>query len=97
MAGACSPPSGTTLAQARKGSHDRESESEMNQSASIGQARMNPDRTIVLDLRASDGNATGDAQLSYKPGDPHYDEVLHHLGGLSPGEVKPVKPWDSRK
>lgn len=58
---------------------------------------MSEDRTIVLDLRASDGNAVGDARIIYKPGEPHYDEVLRHLGGLSPGEVKPVKPWDNRR
>jgi hypothetical protein len=24
---------------------------------------------------------------------PHYADLLRHLGGLAPGEVKPVMPW----
>jgi hypothetical protein len=63
--------------------------------ASIGSARMKPDGTIVLQLRATDpaSGAIGDAQFEYPPGHPHYEEVLKHIGGLKPGEEKPVPPW----
>lgn len=62
---------------------------------SIGMASMSTDRTISLQLRAEDdaGRAIGDALLVYKPGDTEYDEVLRHLGGMEPGEQKPVPPW----
>jgi hypothetical protein len=61
--------------------------------ASIGVARMAPDGTITLRLRASDHGMIGDGRLIYRPGDPCYARVLRHLGGLRPGEVKPVPPW----
>jgi hypothetical protein len=28
---------------------------------------------------------------------PHYDDLLGHLGGLSPGEVKAVMPWHAQE
>ncbi|MCB9543295.1 MAG: hypothetical protein H6703_12725 [Myxococcales bacterium] len=62
---------------------------------SIGSARMEPDGTLVLTLRAEDGAGTiGDAQFRYGKDHPQYQEVLDHLGGLTPGEEKPVPPWD---
>lgn len=62
--------------------------------ASIGAATMTPDRVIHLQLRAEgpDG-AIGDALINYAPGDPHYEQILAHLGGLQPGEEKPVPPF----
>jgi hypothetical protein len=55
---------------------------------------MKPDGTIVLQLRATDDSgAIGDGLITYLPGDPRYAEVLKHLGGLKPGESKPVPPW----
>ncbi|MCC6788642.1 MAG: hypothetical protein IT547_12450 [Hyphomonadaceae bacterium] len=62
--------------------------------ASIGVATMSAERVITLQLRAtSSGGAVGDALLTYAPGDPNYADVLTHLGGLEPGETKPVPPW----
>ena len=61
---------------------------------SIGVATMDPDGTIVLQLRAEGpGGAIGDALLRYPPSHEEYKEVLTHLGGLKPGESKPVPPW----
>lgn len=61
---------------------------------SIGTAEMRPDRTIVLRLVArSPGGARGHGTLEYKPTDPDYAKVLRHLGGLEPGQVKPVPPF----
>jgi hypothetical protein len=61
---------------------------------SIGSATMSADRTITLRLRAEDGRGSiGDGTLVYKPGSRDYEEVLGHVGGLKPGETKPVPPW----
>ncbi len=62
--------------------------------ASIGVATMEADGTIVLQLRAEGpGAALGDARLSYPRTHKDYDMVLKHVGGLKPGESKPVAPW----
>lgn len=62
---------------------------------SIGMAKMKPDGTIVLDLRAEEvgGMAIGIGRLEYAPSDPGYQGVLDHIGGLRQGETKPVPPW----
>lgn len=60
---------------------------------SIGGAKMLPDGTITLWLRATNGAAVGDAFFEYKPGDPDYEKIRAHLGGIKPGEDKPVPPW----
>ncbi|MBI4913799.1 MAG: hypothetical protein HY823_13775 [Acidobacteria bacterium] len=62
--------------------------------ATIGQATLAPDGTVILDLRAQGSGALGDAQFRYPPGHPEREGVLRHLGGLAPGEVKPVPPWE---
>ena len=60
----------------------------------IGEATMEADRTIVLYLRAeSAGGAVGHGMVTYAPGDPEYEDVLRHIGGLEPGQKKPVRPW----
>lgn len=66
----------------------------MTTERSIGSAQMLPDGTLVLDLRATGGGPVGDSRLVYKKDHPHYRQVLAHLGGLEPGETKPVPPWD---
>ena len=65
--------------------------------ASIGGATMEKDGTVVLRLRAEgEGGEVGDAQISYRPGDPQYQSILDHIGGLKPGEDKPVPPWPDK-
>lgn len=65
---------------------------------SIGMATMNSEGTIILDLRAEGaGGARGDARLLYPRGHKQYDEILKHLGGLRPGEKKPVPPWPENR
>jgi hypothetical protein len=61
---------------------------------SIGQADMDADGTIVLHLRAVSPTAIGDALLRYPPGHAQYKTILDHLGGLEPGQSKPVRPFD---
>ena len=62
--------------------------------ASIGVATMTDDGPITKRLRADGpGGATGEGNITYKRGNPQYEEVLHHIGGLKPGETKAVPPW----
>ena len=60
---------------------------------SIGSAHLDPDGTIVLQLRATGPGIRGDALLRYPKDHPQYRAVLEHLGGLAAGEEKPVPPW----
>lgn len=61
---------------------------------SIGVATMKPDGTLELRLVAThtDGS-TGEGFFTYPPDHAEYKEVLDHLGGMKPGESKPVPPW----
>jgi hypothetical protein len=55
---------------------------------------MEADGTVVLYLRAEGvGGSIGDARLVYAPTHKDYRKILEHLGGLKPGERKPVPPW----
>ena len=70
--------------------------SQSQTAASMGSAIMQADGTIVLRLRATDGTRMlNDIHLTYRPTDqPQYADLLAHLGGLRPGEEKPVvAPW----
>ena len=58
--------------------------------SSIGMAAMREDGTLVLDLRGPGG---AEARVTYGTSDARYASVLAHLGGLVPGESKPVPPW----
>jgi hypothetical protein len=63
----------------------------------IGAATMQQDGTIILDLTAEGDNGTiGDARFVYPKSHPRYQEILRHLGGLSPGQSKPVPPWPDK-
>ena len=65
---------------------------------SIGEATMEEDGTLVLQLRAeSPGGGSGDALFKYKPTDPKYQKTLDHIGGLEPGQSKSVPPWPEKK
>ena len=60
---------------------------------SVGRAKMSADGTITLQLRSLWPNPIAETQLVYAPDDPQYEEIKHHLGGLNPGESKPVPPF----
>jgi hypothetical protein len=60
---------------------------------SVGRAKMSADGIITLQLRSLWPNPIAESQLVYPPGDPQYEEIKHHLGGLRPRESKPVPPW----
>lgn len=61
----------------------------------IGVATMSDDGTIVMLLRTS-GPTIGEARLVYRRDDPHYQEVLRHLGGMRPGQTKLVAPFPDK-
>ncbi len=62
-------------------------------SGSIGTALMSADGTITLNIRAPQPGSPLDGVLALKKGDPQYQRVLSHVGGLQPGDKKPVPPW----
>ncbi len=59
----------------------------------IGNATMESDGTLVLWLRAESGAIVGHGTLRVSPGDPQYEEYKRHIGGIAPGETKPVPRW----
>jgi hypothetical protein len=61
--------------------------------ASIGVARMSEDGVITLRIRSLPPGPVAEGEFRYSPGDPRYEEIKKHLGGIAPGETKPVPPW----
>ena len=59
---------------------------------SIGVATMTPDGTITLQIQTPQQAITAGV-LSYKRDDKQYARIFSHLGGIRPGERKPVPPW----
>ena len=59
---------------------------------SVGTATMSADGTITLRVHALWPQPFAETKLVYAPGDPHYGDIKRHLGGLSPGQSKPVPP-----
>jgi len=64
-----------------------------DKAGNIGVASMTADGVITLRLRSLPPGPIAEATMRYAPGDPKYDEVKTHLGGIVPGETKPVPPW----
>lgn len=60
---------------------------------SIGVATMSNDRVVTLRLRSANLGMIAEGVFSYKPGDPKYEEIIAHLGGIEPGQQKPVPPF----
>jgi hypothetical protein len=88
---------GTLGCRGQSPAHDKPSDGAAHSEESIGEATMEPDGTIVLMLRAEGpGGVRGDAVLRYPPTHPEYQETLRHLGGLKPGDHKPVPPWPEK-
>ena len=71
-------------------------ERDTSEHESIGSARMLADKSVQLRLRAERGVAVGDAVFVLVPGDARYTEVLQRIGGLVPGQEKPVPPWQGK-
>jgi hypothetical protein len=60
---------------------------------SIGTALMNRDGTITVNIREPQPGSPLDGVVAVRPGDPNYARIKSHLGGISPGERKPVPPF----
>lgn len=65
-------------------------QSDCRGSGSIGNAVMSTDGTITLSLRAPDGTM---GAIAYHRTDPQYARIVSHLGGIHPGDHKPVPPF----
>jgi len=68
-------------------------QSDCRGAGSIGLATMSADGTIILQLRAVAPGPITETVMAYHRGDPQYARVLSHIGGIHPGEHKPVPPW----
>ncbi len=63
-------------------------------SDSVGTATCKPDGTIEMMLRAKGPKGElGEAMKVYKPSDPKYAGIVAHLGGIKPGQSKPIPPF----
>src|SRR5690242_10261022 len=60
---------------------------------SVGRAKMSADGTITLQLRSLWPDPIAESELVFAPDDPQYEEIKLHLGGIKPGESKPVPPF----
>ena len=56
---------------------------------SIGTAVMSADGTVTLTFNGPIMKGV----LAYRRGDPRYARILSHIGGIQPGQKKPVPPW----
>jgi hypothetical protein len=59
---------------------------------SVGSAGMSADGTITLRLHTLWPQPFSESRHIYAPSDPHYGFVKRHLGGIAPGQTKPVPP-----
>jgi hypothetical protein len=59
---------------------------------SIGVATMLPNGVILVGVGGPDG-LRARAVLMVEPGDTNYQAIIDHVGGLKPGETKPIPPW----
>ena len=60
---------------------------------SIGVAEMSAGGTITLHLKSLWPDPHEDSDLTYAPDDPQYDDIKKHLGGITPGQSKPIPPF----
>ena len=64
-------------------------EQDCRRPGSIGTALMSADGTITLTL----STPVAHGALAYRRGDPNYSRILSHIGGMQPGQKKPVPPF----
>ena len=60
---------------------------------SIGTAEMAASGTITLHLKSLWPDPHEDSDLTYAPDDLQYDDIKKHLGGIAPGQLKPIPPF----
>jgi hypothetical protein len=59
---------------------------------SVGTAKMSADGIVALRLRSLWYPPISEHRFLYAPGDPQYDAIKRHIGGIEPGQSKPVPP-----
>jgi hypothetical protein len=77
--------------------HPKTGSNDKPKQQSIGDAWLEKDGTIAMRLRNTADGMHLDATFTYNKTDSAYNDVLKHLGGLKPGEIKPVLPWTEKK
>ncbi len=60
---------------------------------SVGVAKMLENGTILVGVPGPGDDDRAQAVLEISPGDSTYQPLLDHVGGLKPGESKPIPPW----
>jgi hypothetical protein len=60
---------------------------------SIGVATMLQNGTILIGVGGGPDLDRARAVLMVEPGDTNYQSIVDHVGGLKPGETKPIPPW----
>src|SRR5262249_34949624 len=60
---------------------------------SVGVATMLANGTILIGVGGDGPGSRAQAVLEIHPGDSNYQMILDHVGGLKPGETKPIPPW----
>ena len=60
---------------------------------SIGVATMDEDRVITMHIRSLPPGPIAEGTFKYAPDSKDYLDMFSHLGGIVPGQSKPVKPW----
>jgi hypothetical protein len=60
---------------------------------SVGVATMLANGTILVGVGEDGPGARAQFVLELHPGDTNYQMMIDHLGGLKPGETKPIPPW----
>jgi hypothetical protein len=60
---------------------------------SIGVATMLANGTILIGIGGGPDLDRARAVLMVEPGDTNYQSIVDHVGGLKPGESKPIPPW----
>jgi len=60
---------------------------------SVGVATMLTNGTILVGVGGDGPAARAQAVLEIHPGDTNYQMIIDHVGGLKPGETKPIPPW----
>jgi hypothetical protein len=63
---------------------------------SIGVATMLANGTILVGVGETGSDARARAVLMVEPGDSQYQAIIDHVGGLKPGETKPIPPWPNQ-
>lgn len=59
----------------------------------LGTAAMADDGSITISLDRKLNGKRAEEMIRYPTSDPAYRQIIEHVGGLKPGESKPVLSW----